>query len=154
MLAAEMVLQVAAAITQNADKLNVVEWPVNQVRWPHDVIVVALGGTRRTPIDNESDAVDYDFAINLATMGEDRAEMGYTLDTWARATSQVLGDRASDQSPLRAATLPLSTLALSGSAVLTISIGATETTTFPDGSGGFRAGVVVPVTVRCYERAA
>lgn len=152
MLAEEIRLQIAGAITWNASKLQIAEHPTERALLSHDVELVEFGEISREQADNESDFVTYGFSVLMATLSPSAETSGRTLEDWIRAASLTLNDRASDRSPLRTSPLPLSSLTLSGSAVFEVRIGLSQPGTISgEGEQGFRTARTLEIEVVCYE---
>lgn len=152
MLAEEIRLQIVAAITQNANKLNIAEHPTERALLAHDVVLVEFGDISREAESNEADMVTYSFAVLFATMATSPEAGGRTLEDWVRTASTTLGDRASDRSPLRTVPLPLSSLTLSNSVVFDVRIGQSSPGTVKgEGEQGYRLARSLELTVVCHE---
>lgn len=152
MLAEEIRLQVAGAITWNASKLQIAEHPSERALLSHDIEYIEFGEIERELADNESDFVRYRFSMLLATMSPSAETSGRTLEDWTRTASKTLGDRASDKSPLRNTPLTLSQLTLSGSVVFAIEIGTSTPGTMPtEGEQFYRSARTLEIIVTCYE---
>ena len=152
MLAEEIRLQAAAAITQNADKLQVVEHPDERAPFPHDWLRVEFQNVDVTPADGESDFVVYSYDLHVGTVGDDLEAVGRTLNEWTRSIKLALVDRASDRSSLRTVPLPLSGLTLANSVVFEVEVGDDSPGTM-EGDGWPRHSRTLTVRVRCYETA-
>ena len=155
MLAEEIRLQIAGAITFNANSLSVAEHPTDRALLAHDVTYVTMGEIARERADNESQFVTYGFTVLFAVMSTSPEDGGRLLEDWVRTSSLTLNDRASDRSPLRTDPLPLSTLDLpTGCVVFDVEIGtSTPGTVAAEGQQGYRLARTVEITVTTYETA-